>query len=192
MIDVPHRKITREQIQIALKDFGIRPYTFNGYNETDYHPDVYALINRVADAYDCDSISTVFQIFSASLTQMSVEKYILYVVVPSDGGPEQPGGDMRYLQLVRFGHDEIIVPKPKTAEDVKNLIKIAEAKVHELHGASMSKGLEVLPINPTLDHPEGTSFDLGGDYMLRVVLYNANIPDAMRITKYPSGEIVTH
>lgn len=192
MNDYLDRKITKEQIKTALLDFGIRPYAFHGYNETDYHEDVYALIYRIVDAYDCASMSAVFDLFAASLTMAAHEKFILYVVVSDDGGPEMPGEGLRYLQLVRFGHKEVIVSKPNTAEEVQALMKVAEAKVHELHAEQMSQGLEVMPINPMLDHPEGILFDLGGEYMMRIVLYNANIPNSMRITKYPSGEIVSH
>lgn len=181
----PKRRLTREEIKAALKDYGIKPklQTEDAVVE-DFSDDVYRFME---DALDRSNASNGVEMMAVAeaLTPTHCEVFEVYRLVE----------DAENLWRIRFpcyAVPEIVMDKPETAEGSEQLLLTLKDTFMSIHKFYIDNDLEIPPsvLRHDVTAPRAVEFDQG--YQLRLFLYNENIPKHKRRNHDSRGIPVCH
>jgi len=180
------KKFTKEEIATALKDLGVYPFQNEHIQKTDYHDEVYSLIDRLSESYEVDNVRSLIKCLAVNLDEYSDEPF--YMSDPYQAGPQGVG----FLHLCRFEHQPIPLRLPNDAEGLKKAGELARKAFFDIHAYYIRNHMEI-PTDPLIVETEQYyTFKLDGLYCAKVILYNANLPDCLRLNKFPSGMPILH
>lgn len=183
--DKPRRRLTREEIKSALRDYGVKPkLQSEEATVEDYSDDVYRFME---DALDRSNAATGAEMLAVAeaLSPAHNEIFEVYRLVD----------DPETLWRIRFpcyDIEEIVVDKPETKETSEAVLQQLKEVFFDVHKFYIDNDLEIPPsvLRKDVTAPQAIEFEQG--YQLRIFLYNENIPKHKRRNHDSRGVPLSH